>query len=270
MVQLTWNQPGERHFEAGLDRGVLYPDSNTGVAWNGLTSVKAAPSGGEPKPYYIDGVKFLNVPSPEEYSGTIEAYTYPDEFEELDGTVPLFAGVFMNQQIRKSFGLSYRTRLGDDLKGVDDGYKLHLIYNALAAPSEKAYETLGDSPEPMSFSWNFTTTPIDVAPGIRPMAHIMIDSRRVSPLMLGLIERILYGTSSEDPQFMTPQDIITLYETVLPGHFLIEEDPTNGLAQLVEGVGSDVTHGETDGIYVATPETRLSEIGTTGLYDLEE
>lgn len=270
MVQLTWNQPGERHFEAGLDRGVLYPDSSTGVAWNGLTSVKAAPSGGEPKPYYIDGVKFLNVPSTEEYSGTIEAFTYPDEFEEFDGTASLYDGVLMHQQFRKSFGLSYRTRLGDDINGVDDGYRLHLIYNALAAPSEKAYDSLGDTPEPMAFSWNFTTTPIAVAPGIRPLAHISIDSRRISPLMLKLIEQTLYGTSFQNPQFMTPQDIITLYDTVLPGHFLIVEDSETGMAQLVEGIGSDVMLGETDGLYIASPETRLVETAEDGLYDLEE
>lgn len=270
MVQLTWNRPGDRHFEAGLDRGVLYPDSTTGVAWNGLTSVKATPSGGEPRPYYIDGVKFLNVPSNEEYSGTIEAYTYPDEFEELDGTKALFPGAFVNQQIRKSFGLCYRTRLGDDINGIDDGYKLHLIYNALAAPSEKSYDTLGDTPEPMAFSWSFTTTPIEVGAGIRPMAHLTIDSRRISPLVLGLIEQTLYGTSYQDPSFMTPQDLITLYESVLPGHFLIVEDTTTGIAQLVEGVGSDIMLGESDGLYVSTPDTRLVETAEDGLYDLEE
>lgn len=269
MVQLTWNQPGERTFEAGVDRGVLYPDSTLGVAWNGLTSVKSTPSGGEPKPYYIDGVKFLNVPSTEEYGGTIEAFTYPDEFEELDGSQALYEGVFVNQQLRKPFALSYRTGLGNDLNGTDAGYKLHIIYNAIASPSEKSYDTLGDTPEPAAFSWSFTTTPIHVALGIKPMAHISIDSRKINPLMLRLIEQNLYGTSYKDPQLMTPEDIITLYATVIPGHFLIVENTESGMAQLVEGEGSDVQLGDTDGLYLSTPDTRLVETVDPGLYDLE-
>lgn len=270
MVQLTWDKTGERHFEAGVDRGVLYPNSTTGVAWNGLISVKATPSGGEPKPYYIDGVKYLNVPSTEEFSGSIEAFTYPREFEELDGSKALYTGLFVNQQFRKSFGLSYRTKLGDDVAGIDKGYKIHLVYNALAAPSEKTFDTLGDAPEAIAFSWDFTTTPIVVAPGIKPMAHITIDSTRISPLMLRLIEQKLYGTSSTPPTFMLPQDIITLYETILPGHFLIMEDIVTGMSELVEGEGSDVMFGEEDGLYIATPSTRLTETATPGLYTLED
>lgn len=270
MVQLIWDNPGERHFEAGLDRGVLYPDSNIGVAWNGLVSVKEAPSGGEPKPYYLDGVKFLNVPSTEEYSGTIEAFTYPNEFEELDGSMALYTGVFVNQQLRKSFGLSYRTKLGNDLVGIDKGYKIHLIYNAVASPSEKTFDSLGDAPEAIAFSWDFTTTPIDIAPGIKPMAHITIDSTRISPLMLKYIEQNLYGTSSTQPQFMTPQDIIALYNTILPGHFLIEEDIVTGLSQLIEGAGSDLEAGEEDGLYIAPEVSRLVETAEAGLYILED
>jgi len=270
MVRLAWDQAGARHFEAGLDRGVLYPDSNTGVVWNGLTSVKASPSGGEPKPYYLDGVKHLQVPTTEEYSGTIEAYTYPDEFEELDGSTELYAGVMLNQQLRKQFGLSYRTRLGNDLNGVDDGYKIHLIYNAMAAPSEKTYDTLGDTPEPTAFSWGFTTVPIRVGPGIKPLAHLTINSRKTSKLMLRLIEETLYGTSYQDPKIMTPQDIITLYETVIPGHFRIVEDAETGIAELVEGAGSDLALGTVDGLYIAPPATRLVETAEDGLYDLEE
>jgi hypothetical protein len=270
MVQITWDKPGERRFEAGIDRGVLYYDNVNGVAWNGLISVTEAPSGGEPRPYYVDGVKYVNVPSIEDFAGTIEAFTYPPEFEILTGLEALFTGLFVTQQIRKPFGLSYRTKLGDDISGAERGYKLHLVYNVLTSPSERLRETLGDAPEAMSFSWDFTTTPIPVNNGLRPMAHITIDSTRVSSLMLRKIEEKLYGTSSTPPQFLTPQDIITLYETILPGHFLIEEDLIGGMAELIEGSGSDLEFGPEDGLYIAPAASRLTETATDGLYILED
>lgn len=215
MVALTWDQVGERYYETGVDHGVLYLRGangtyDTGVAWNGLTAVTESPSGAESNPQYADNIKYLNLISAEEFGGTIEAFTYPDEFAQCDGTAAPAAGVFVGQQPRRTFGLSYRTRLGNDIDGTDHGYKLHLIYGALAAPSEKAYATINDSPEAITLSWELSTTAVEV-PGLKPSATLTIDSTKVDPDALSTLEGILYGAAETEPRLPLPAEIIDLF-----------------------------------------------------------
>lgn len=214
MSKLVWDQTGERYYETGVKQGVLYPLSsdgkyNLGVAWNGLTAVTESPSGAEATPLYADDIKYLNLISNEEFGGTIEAYTYPDEFAECDGSAALVAGVMIGQQPRKTFGLCYRTTLGNDIVNNDYGYKLHLVYGALAAPSEKAYATINDSPEAITFSWEFSTTPVNVT-GHKPTACITIDSTKCDKEKLAALEEILYGGESTEPRLPLPDEIATL------------------------------------------------------------
>lgn len=219
MAVIQWDQVGERTYETGVDHGVLYlPDGtgayNTGFAWNGLVSVTESPSGAEATPQYADNIKYLNLVSLEEFGATIEAFTYPDEFGQCDGTVQAKLGVHVGQQPRKPFGLSYRTLLGTDLD-PSAGYKLHLIYGALATPSEKAYTTVNDSPEALTFSWEVTTSPVEV-PGFRPTASLTIDSTKVLPADLEALETLLYGDTAVDPELPLPVDVIALFTTVAP------------------------------------------------------
>ena len=215
MSKLVWDDAGKRLYETGVKNGVLYPFSDagkydTGVAWNGLTAVTEAPSGAESTPLYADDIKYLNLISTEEFGGTIEAYTYPEEFEQCDGSAELTKGVTIGQQPRKTFGLSYRTTLGNDVKNSDYGYKLHLVYGALAAPSEKAYATINDSPEAITFSWEFSTTPVNVD-GHKPTASIVIDSTKCDAGKLEALEKILYGDDKGDgPRLPLPDEIKTL------------------------------------------------------------
>lgn len=206
MSKIVWDKTGERFYETGVDHGVLYPIQeggvyNKGVAWNGLTAVTESPSGAEATPIYADNIKYLNLMSAEEFGATIEAYTYPDEFAECDGSAALATGVYIGQQSRKTFGLSYRTVVGNDVDNNDYGYKLHLIYGALAAPSEKAYSTINDSPEAITFSWEVSTTPVNVT-GFKPTASITIDSTKVNPTKLAALEEILYGKDATGPDTM--------------------------------------------------------------------
>ena len=215
MTALTWDQVGERLYETGVDRGVLYiPNGSgvydTGIAWNGLTAVTESPSGAEASPQYADNVKYLNLVSAEDFGATIEAFTYPDEFGQCDGTAAAAAGVLLGQQGRKSFGLAYRTLVGNDLDGVDYGYKVHLIYGAMAAPSEKAYATMNDSPEAITFSWEVTTTPVAVT-SYKPTSVIVVDSSVVSAEDLATLEDILYGTQGVDPRLPLPNEVISLF-----------------------------------------------------------
>lgn len=215
MTALLWDQVGERLYETGVDRGVLYipnnvGDYNSGFAWNGLTTVTESPSGAEPQPQYADNIKYVVLTSYEEFGGTIEAFTYPDEFMQCDGTASPQTGVAIGQQPRKTFGCSYRTRVGNDIEGIDHGYKLHLIYGATAAPSEKAYATINDSPEALAFSWDFTTIPLDV-PGYKPTSYITIDSTKVDPTALTNLENFLYGTVGQDPSLPKPSDVLALF-----------------------------------------------------------
>ena len=214
MAVLTWDQVGERFYETGVDHGVLYLPTagvyDSGVAWNGLISVTESPSGAEPSPQYADNIKYLNLLSTEEFGGTIEAYTFPDEFAQCDGTAFPKVGLAVGQQTRKSFGLSYRTKIGNDTDGQDLGYKLHLVYGALAAPSEKAYATVNESPEAVTFSWEFTTTPVDVN-GLKPTALLTIDSTKVDEADLTALEALLYGTALGKPSLPMPDAVIALF-----------------------------------------------------------
>lgn len=217
MAKLVWDQTGERYYETGVKYGVLYPQAAggeypLGVAWNGLTAVTESPSGAEANPMYADDIKYLNLMSVEEFGATVEAYTYPEEFEECDGSASIATGVTIGQQPRKTFGLCYRTTLGNDTEGTDHGYKLHLIYGALAAPSEKAYATINDSPEAITFSWELTTTPVNVT-GHKPTASVTIDSTKTDKAKLEALEAILYGSESEEPRLPLPDEIITLMAT---------------------------------------------------------
>lgn len=213
MSKLTWDASGERLYETGVKQGVLYVmESNVygnGVAWNGLTAITESPSGAESTPLYADDIKYLDLRSTEEFGATIEAYTYPDEFAACDGSASLADGVSIGQQARKMFGLCYRTTVGNDTDGTDHGYKLHLIYGATASPSEKAYETINDSPEAITFSWEITTTPVSVT-GFKPTASITIDSTKADPTCLAALEEKLYGGESTEPTLPLPDEVKTI------------------------------------------------------------
>ena len=208
MSKLVWDKSGERLYETGVKQGVLYLLGSAGtytkgVAWNGLTNVTESPSGAEATPLYADDIKYLNLMSTEEFGGTIEAYTYPDEFAECDGSASLTDGVYIGQQARKTFGFCYRTTLGNDVDNNNYGYKLHLVYGALASPSEKAYGTINDSPEAITFSWEFSTTPVNVT-GHKPTASITIDSTKVDAEKLAALEKILYGDDADSTEARLP------------------------------------------------------------------
>ena len=214
MSKLVWDKTGDRAYETGVRNGVLYPQSTggtypKGVAWNGLTAVTESPSGAEATALYADDIKYLNLYSTEEFGATIEAYTYPDEFAECDGSASIATGVTIGQQKRKAFGLCYRTVLGNDVDGEDYGYKIHIIYGAMAAPSEKAYNTINDSPEAITFSWEISTTPVSVN-GFKPTASVTIDSTKVESTKLKSLEDILYGTESEEARLPLPDEIAQL------------------------------------------------------------
>ncbi len=215
MAVIQWDLVGERTYETGVDHGVLYvPDVtgeyNTGFAWNGLTSVQETPSGAEPNPQYADNIKYLNLVSAESFGATIEAFTYPPEFAPFDGLVVPAAGVTVGQQPRGTFGLSYRTLKGNDVEGEAYGYKLHLVYGCSATPSEKAYNTINDSPEAITFSWEISTTPAPVT-GHRPTAIITVDSTEVLPADLTALETLLYGAVATEPALPTPDEVIAIF-----------------------------------------------------------
>lgn len=221
MSKIEWDKTGEKLYETGVKNGVLYlPDESgaytKGVAWNGLTSIKESPSGAEATPLYADDIKYLELTSAEEFGGTLECYTYPDEFAECDGSAEVAPGVIIGQQNRKTFGLCYRTTLGNDIKSNEYGYKLHLIYGAKASPSEKAYSTINDSPEAITFSYEISTTPVNVT-GYKPTASLIVDSTKVSKEKMTALEAILYGKdaavesgANNDPRLPLPDEVITL------------------------------------------------------------
>ena len=213
MSRIVWDATGERLYETGVDRGVLYPQVTgaypKGVAWNGLTNVTESPSGAEATPLYADNIKYLNLYSAEEFGATIEAYMYPEEFEACDGSASIANGVTVGQQTRQAFGLCYRTVVGNDTEGEAHGYKLHLIYGAVASPSEKAYGTINDSPEAITFSWEVTTTPVNVT-GMKPTACVIIDSPKADPEKLSALEDILYGKDEAEARLPLPDEIKTL------------------------------------------------------------
>lgn len=221
MAKIVWDKTGEHFYETGVKNCVLYIPTegvySKGVAWNGITAITESPSGAEATALYADDIKYLNLYSVEEFGATIEAYTYPDEFAECDGSAELVAGVKIGQQARKPFGLCYRTTIGNDTDGNDHGYKLHIIYGAMASPSEKSYNTINDSPEAVTFSWELTTTPVNVA-GAKPTASITIDSTKVDKQKLAALEEVLYGkdgtgsdhTGAADPRLPLPDEIKTI------------------------------------------------------------
>lgn len=214
MAKLVWDEVGKRTYETGVDKGVLYVQDaegayGKGVAWNGLTAVNESPSGAEPTPLYADNIKYLELTSKEEYGATIEAYTYPDEFEACDGSAEIGEGVVIGQQSRKVFGLCYRTVKGNDVKNNDYGYKIHLVYGCKAKPAQKNYQTINDSPEAITFSWEVSTTPVEVE-GFKPTATVTIDSTKVAAEKLKAIEEALYGTETVEPKLLLPNEILAI------------------------------------------------------------
>lgn len=214
-MKLEWDKVGERFYETGVDHGVLYPQKEgaypKGVAWNGLTNVSENPSGAEDNPLYADNMKYLNIKSAEEFGLTIECYTYPDEWAECDGSAELIPGVMLGQQKRNTFGFSYRTKIGNDTEGEDHGYKLHLVYGCSASPSEKGYQTVNDSPDAISFSYEISTTAI-VMEGYKPVACITIDSTKIEPDLLAKLEKVLYGDEENDARLPLPSELKGIFE----------------------------------------------------------
>lgn len=274
MATLYWDQSGERFFETGVDKGVLYiPNTSgayvNGVAWNGLTTVTESPTGAEPNAMYADNIKYLNMYSAEEFGATLEAYTYPDEFAQFDGLATPYSGVTVGQQSRKRFGLSYRTRLGNDIDGDDLGYKLHLIYGCQASPSEKAYNTVNDSPEAITFSWEIATTPVSVT-GYKPTSILTIDSTKVDGEALEVLENFLYGTSGTDPSLPLPDAVLALFSgtavSVTP-----TEPSFNGTNTITIPSVTGVTYYDgatalSSGSYIITQNTIITAKPNTGYY----
>ena len=214
MSKLVWDKVGERYYETGVDRGVLFPMGKggkygAGVAWSGLTAINENPSGGEANPFYADNIKYLNIMGTEDFGFGIEAYTYPDEWEACDGSAEIAPGVTAGQQTRKVFGLSYRTLIGNDTEGTDHGYKIHLVYGAQASPSQRNRNSVNESPEPTAMSWDATTTPVDI-PGFKPAAHLTISSTKTSPEKMAALEAILYGSESAEPHLPMPDELVEL------------------------------------------------------------
>lgn len=249
MSKIVWDKTGERFYETGVDHAVLYPISaaglyNGGVAWNGITAINESPSGAEPNNLYADNIKYLVLVGAEDFGLTIEAYTYPDEWEQCDGSAEIAPGVLAGQQNRKIFGLSYRTKLGNDVDGQDHGYKLHLVYGGLASPSERGYQTVNDSPEPINPSWEVTTTPVDV-PGFKPTARLIITSTKADPAKLAALETILYGSEEAEPRLPLPGEVIELLKadavTVITA---AESGDTTLFGKKVSDLQSNIVIGE--------------------------
>lgn len=249
MSKIVWDKTGERFYETGVDHAVLYPISaaglyNKGVPWNGITAITESPSGAEPNNLYADNIKYLVLVGAEDFGLTIEAYTYPDEWEQCDGSAEIAPGVLAGQQNRKIFGLSYRTKLGNDVDGQDHGYKLHLVYGGLASPSERGYQTVNDSPEPINPSWEVTTTPVDV-PGFKPTARLIITSTKADPAKLAALETILYGSEEAEPRLPLPEEVIELLKadavTVITA---AESGDTTLFGKKVSDLQSNIVIGE--------------------------
>ena len=217
MARLEWDAQNTHFYETGVDHGVLYPmsaDGSTygvGVAWNGLTAVTESPSGADPNPIYADNIKYLNLYSVEEFGATIEAYTYPDEWAECDGSAQVSPGVTIGQQKRKAFGFSFRSLVGNDTLASDYGYKIHLIYNAMASPSDRNYTTTNDNPEAIDFSWEVSTTPVEVGGNYKPTSHIIVESNKVDATKLATLKETLYGSENAQPTLPTPAQVIAMF-----------------------------------------------------------
>lgn len=277
MAKLVWNQAGERFYETGVDRGVLYVPNQAGVAWNGLVAVTESPSGGAGTQYYADNSYYVNHMGLETFSGTIEAFTYPEEFESCDGSLNI-EGLTVSQQGRKPFGFSYRTLVGNDIAGSNYGYKIHLVYNALAVPTDIERASVNDSPEALTFSWDFTTTPanpFDITVGstkysLKPFSHVTINSHKTDPNLMARIENYLYGTKTIAPKLFSLSDLIYLYNHPLAS-LLIDANPKTGLSPIIDTYSEegDLLGNTNEGLYSATSKTRLVETSVPGLYTLE-
>jgi hypothetical protein len=264
MTQITWDELGERKYQAGVDRGVLYPVGSTGVPWNGIVGVNEAPSGGEPMAYYYDGVKYRIENASEEYAATLEAYTYPDEFEACDGSLN-FNGLVFTQQERQPFHFSYRTKVGNDVDGILHGYKIHLVFNAMVSPTSRANVAMNATPDPMNFSWGIQTRPI-FGDGIKPTAHLVIDSRHTNPRLLAEVERILYGSETSAPRMPTGTELISLYAGALEIVF----NSVTGLNALKAFEDYfDLMGNQEVGVFSIPENSRLVETATPGIYRMD-
>lgn len=265
MTKLLWDQVGERRYESGVDQGVLYIPSagvyDTAYAWNGLTTVTESPSGAESNPQYADNIVYLNLISAETFGATIEAFTYPDAFAQCDGTAVPQPGVSIGQQARKAFGLSYRTKLGNDAVGADYGYKLHLVYGCQAAPAEKAYATVNESPEALTFSWEISTSPVSVT-GLKPTSILTIDSSKVTPANLLALENALYGTAGTDGRLPLPDEVVAMFAGSLTTVTPVAPSfaSTTGVITIPATTGVDYRRSDTNAIVTGT--TTIA--GTTG------
>lgn len=271
MAEIVWDQSGDREYETGVDHGVLYEPDNTGafvsgVAWNGLTTVTESPSGAESNPQYADNIKYLNLKSAEEFACTIEAFTYPDEFGKYNGEAQPRPGVYLGQQRRGTFGLSYRTLKGNDLLGTDFGYKLHLVWNCDAAPSEKAYATVNDSPEAITFSWELSTTKVAVGSvnGIKyaPVASMTIDSTKVGADDLATLEAVLYGSDTTEPRLPSPTEVIAMFAAATPPPAW-EATTAYSLGSFVTLTGGETLEATTAGTSDATEPAAPATVGDT-------
>lgn len=264
MTKLVWDKVGERLYETGLDQGVLYLADGTGIPWNGLTSIEEDMSGDTSAPAYYDGVKYLDIPATGDYAATLNAFTYPDEFLEFEGVADLGNGILVDGQASKLFGLSYRTKVGNDVDGVDHGYKIHILYNLTATPNAMSYQTLTSTTTPLQFSWRLTGVPSDV-PYYRPTAHVIFDSRYLNAAMLVALEDLLYGDSDSQATLPTLSELVDFVSFWDPKRIIPQS--VTGLANLVDGTG-DLTMTDIDGIYSALPSTRLVAYDVDGFYVL--
>ena len=267
MTRLQWNAPGERIFFTGLDRGVLFVEDRPGVPWNGLVGISEKPSGGLVTPRYVDGRKYLNEASIEEYAATISAYTYPDLFEECDGVFFDGFGVGYGQQQRKPFSVAYRTLVGNDLESSDFAYRLHMVYDLTAEPSTVDHGSMSDTVNPNIFAWNVTSLPVEpIYPGLQPVSHVIFDSRRVSKQIMEKVESWLYGTAFTEPRlprFAEFDELLTVYG------LRIELNSETGISTLIASEAPDLLGSVDVGIYTKSMPTRLVESTMPGVYNLE-
>lgn len=270
MAELIWHSPGSNRFETGVDRGVLFVGNRPGVAWNGLIKITNGSSGGSVQEYFIDGLKYHQEISGENATLSIEAYTYPEEFEECDGTSIEETGLSFEQQRRKPFNLAYRTKIGNEAEGLDLGYKLHFVYGALAAPTSEDYSTIVENPDAMTFNWTVTTKPV-IIPGRRPTSKLSIDSTKASRSVFSEVEAILYGGRYTNPRMPTPKELIDIFDKY---RLTVNENYDTGLSTLSNMVNktgeSDVTGSLDEGIFEKSENGRLTAHPTLpGLYILE-
>ena len=264
MTRLLWDNVGERFYEAGVDRGVLYLSDGSGVVWNGLTSVVEDFSDEDSDQLYFDGQKYLDKPLPGDFSATLTAFMYPDEFLEYEGSHEVGNGIYVDDQTPKMFGMTYRTMVGNDTDGNDHGYKIHILYNLTAVPEDTARTTLTSSPNALDFSWHISAIPQE-AKGYRPTAHVILDSRYLTTSMVGGIEGVLYGGRKDNARLPSINELIDLLKFWDPR--IIIPNTVTGLDQLTPGLG-DLTPSTISGIYVALSDSRLSETTTDGIYQL--